>query len=113
MITCLLTFRRFYQDVTLEQVNDAVRKYILPIFDPATAIASIASSKDKASEMKAQLENIGFDVQLLDISGADDDASSSGHEGSMGSESGEEGSSQDESGSSESWQMEDGDTKMK
>ena len=101
------------QDITVEQVNDAVRKYILPVFDPSTAIASIASSKDKASEMKAQLETLGFDVQLLNISGTDDDASSSDDDGSMGSESGEEESSQDESGSSGSWQMEDGDTKMK
>lgn len=94
-------------------MNNAVRKYILPIFDPSTAIASITSSKDKAIEMEQQLQAIGFDVQLVDISGADDDASSTDGEVSSGSDSEDEGSDQEQSGSSsESWQMEDGDVKM-
>ena len=102
------------QDVTLDEVNNAIRKYILPIFDSATSIAAITSSKGKATEMKTQLQDIGFEVALLDISKAeDDDASESGDESSNGSESGDETSSGEESGSSESWQMEGDDVKMK
>lgn len=107
-----LSLQRNSQDVTLEEVNDAVKKYILPIFNSSSAIASITSSKDKASEMKKQLQDIGFNVQILEISGSGDEASDSGEEGSMASDSEDEGSMDDQSGSSESWQIEDGDTKM-
>lgn len=98
--------------MTLEEVNAAVRKYILPIFDSATSIAAITSSKGKASEMKTQLQDIGFQVQTLEISGSDDDASESGSEGSGESDSADESSEADQSGSSESWQMEGDDVKM-
>lgn len=103
------------QNVTLEDVDGVIRKYILPIFDSATSIAAITSSKGKAAEMKTQLEEIGFEVDLLDISKAeDDDASESGDESSEGSESGseDESSSGEKSGSTESWQMEGDDVKM-
>lgn len=65
--------------------------------------------------MKTQLEEIGFEVDLLDISKAeDDDASESGEESSEGSENGseDESSSGEKSGSTESWQMEGDDVKM-
>lgn len=104
-----------FQNVTLEEVNGVIRKYILPIFDSATSIAALTSSKGKAAEMKMQLEGIGFEVDLLDISKAeDDDASESGDESSEGSESGsdDESSSGEKSGSTESWQMEGDDVKM-
>jgi hypothetical protein len=92
-------------------VNAAVEKYILPIFDSATSIAAISSSKDKANEMQGQLQAIGFDVEILNISNPDDEASESGSEEMTGASGDEESGS--ETGSSESWQIENGDTEMK
>jgi hypothetical protein len=81
----------------------------MPIFDPATSIAAVATSKGKLETIQKQLEDIHFDVKVLEIVGKG------------GEEDEEEGNeSMLEDGSSESWSEVDkdeagagGDTEMK
>lgn len=82
----------------------------MPIFDATTSIAAIATSKGKSSEIRGQLEAIGFNVTLLDISNSDEDSGSESGSGSDSEGSEDETESQSEaSGSTESWQVEDAD----
>lgn len=65
----------------------------MPIFQSETSIAAVATSASKSTDIQKQLEAIGFDVTVLDISsGADDDGDESGSEGSTESWSEVEGS---------------------
>lgn len=89
----MLTSCTCIQDITTEQVNEAVKKWILPVFDSSSAIAAIASSKSKSPEIAKQLKEIGFEVDTIDIvSAGDEDASDS-----------EAGSSEDGSSGNDSW----------
>ena len=95
--------------VTKSEVESAIKKWLMPIFDPATSIAAVATSKGKLETIQKQLEDIHFDVKVLEIVGKG------------GEEDEEEGNeSMLEDGSSESWSEVDkdeagagGDTEMK
>ncbi|EJU02584.1 hypothetical protein DACRYDRAFT_21645 [Dacryopinax primogenitus] len=52
-----------YNGVTREEVLAAIRKYILPVFDPAHSVAVVVSSPNKAEEITAGLKSAGFDVE--------------------------------------------------
>jgi len=49
--------------VTVDDVKATLKKYILPIFEPSTSFAVVASSPAKAEETKEQLRKAGFDVE--------------------------------------------------
>ncbi|QRW19305.1 AhpC/TSA domain-containing protein [Rhizoctonia solani] len=70
------------QAVDLEGVRRALKTQVLPLFDPATSIAVVASSASKSSDIAEGLKSSGFDVELrtLDLSG-DEDTDDSGSEG--------------------------------
>lgn len=76
------------QAVDLASVRAALKTYILPLFDPSTSIAVVASSTSKANDIADGLKGSGFDVEsrTLDFSGdedMDDSGSESGSSGSM------------------------------
>ncbi|CCO26898.1 putative protein C3H1,02c [Rhizoctonia solani AG-1 IB] len=78
------------QAVDLEGVRRALKTRVLPLFDPATSIAVVASSASKSSDIVEGLKSYGFDVELrtLDLSGdedIDDSGSESGNSGTSGS----------------------------
>ncbi|KAF8761528.1 Insulinase (Peptidase family M16) [Rhizoctonia solani] len=78
------------QAVDLEGVRRALKTQVLPLFDPATSIAVVASSASKSSDIAEGLKSSGFDVELrtLDLSGdedTDDSGSEGGNSGSSGS----------------------------
>ncbi|CAE6445118.1 unnamed protein product [Rhizoctonia solani] len=58
------------QAVDLEGVRRALRTRVLPLFNPETSIAVVASSASKASDILEGLKSSGFDVELrtLDLS---------------------------------------------
>ncbi|CAE6520523.1 unnamed protein product [Rhizoctonia solani] len=62
------------QAVDLEGVRRALETRVLPLFNPETSIAVVASSASKASDIAEGLKNSGFDVELrtLDLSGDGD-----------------------------------------
>lgn len=77
------------QAVDLASVRAALKTHILPLFDPATSIAVVASSTSKANDIADGLKSSGFDVELrtLDFSGdesMDDSGSESGSSASSG-----------------------------
>lgn len=87
--------------MTQEQVNQAVVRWLMPIFDVDTSIAAIATAKSKAEDIKKQLSDLGMDVNVLDIATEADD----GQEG---------GASEDGESGEESWSEIDGsDVEMK
>ncbi|PFH54559.1 hypothetical protein AMATHDRAFT_123 [Amanita thiersii Skay4041] len=51
-----------YQAVTKEEVLDALRKHILPLFDPATSVAVVVTSPSKTASIGEGLTNAGFEV---------------------------------------------------
>ena len=77
--------------MTIEQVAAALKKYLLPVFDPATSIAVVASAPGKVEEIVRGLGEGGFQVEKreLDVN-ADELAAAAAAEEEDGSESGSE-----------------------
>ncbi|CAE6446358.1 unnamed protein product [Rhizoctonia solani] len=71
------------QAVDLEGVRRALKTQVLPLFDPATSIAVVASSASKSSEIAEGLKSFGFDVEVrtLDFSGEEDTEDSDSESG--------------------------------
>ena len=73
--------------MTLPAVREALKKYILPIFDPATSICAIASAPSRTKEIANSLKEVGYDIEERDLDlGVDDSEGESGSDGSDGSE---------------------------
>ncbi|KAH7100191.1 Metalloenzyme, LuxS/M16 peptidase-like protein [Auriculariales sp. MPI-PUGE-AT-0066] len=69
-----------YQDVTREQVLDALRKYVLPVFDPATSIAVASCGPAIADKVADGLKTAGYDVEArVWDAGAEDGESADSH----------------------------------
>lgn len=52
-----------YQEVTRDQVLGALKKYVLPVFDPATSIVSAACSPSVAEKVVEGLKSVGYEVE--------------------------------------------------
>lgn len=65
-----------------------IKKWIQPIFDPATSIASVATGPAKMDEIAAAFESFGYEVERRKFAVEDDEGSESGS--GSGSESGSE-----------------------
>ena len=52
-----------YQEITREQVLDALRKYVLPVFDPATSIVVSSCGPAVADKVAEGLKSVGYDVE--------------------------------------------------
>jgi hypothetical protein len=77
------------QSITLDQIREAIRKYLLPIFSSDTAIGAVTVSTTKADEVEQGFKELGFEVErrtLPSLGGEEDSGSESGSDGS--SESG-------------------------
>ncbi|CAO1637041.1 unnamed protein product [Jaminaea pallidilutea] len=84
------------QSVTLDDVKSALRKYVLPVFDPSTSICAIVSSPGRVDEISAALKEVGYAMERRDLDvGEDDDAGSEVEMGSSGSGSDSSGDSSD------------------
>ena len=72
--------------MTADQVSAALKKYLLPVFDPATSIAVVVSAPGKVDEIATGLAEVGFQVEKrkLDV---DPDELAAGAEENEGSES--------------------------
>jgi len=77
------------QGVTIAEVQEAIRTYVLPLFDSSSSIAVVVSSPNKADEIKESLEGVGFDVEARtlnvpvdELMEADDDSDSDGEDDS-------------------------------
>ncbi len=84
------------QAVTLEQIREALKKYILPIFDPATSVAAIASAPSRAKEIAEQLTAIGYEVEQKELDLGADETSSAFESGSE--DGSDDGASSEEEG---------------
>ncbi|EJD55672.1 hypothetical protein AURDEDRAFT_109912 [Auricularia subglabra TFB-10046 SS5] len=71
---------RKYQDVTREQVLAALKKYVLPVFDPATSVAAVTAAPSVSDKVAEGLKEAGYDVatRLWDA-GADEDGGDDSH----------------------------------
>jgi Zn-dependent M16 (insulinase) family peptidase len=52
-----------YQAITKEQVLETLRKYFLPLFDPASSIAVVVTAPSKLDGVAEGLADYGFDVE--------------------------------------------------
>ncbi|SPO40740.1 related to Zn2+-dependent endopeptidase, insulinase superfamily [Pseudozyma flocculosa] len=86
--------------VTIEQVQQSLQTYILPIFDPARSIAAVVAPPSKVDEIEAQLKRVGYDMERVELDlGKDDDSDeASSGSGSEDDESGSESEGEDERG---------------
>lgn len=73
--------------VSKDEVAAAVEKWLMPIFDPKTSIAAVATAKSKSEDVQKQLREINFDVTVLDIVGEGEQDGDG--DGESGSESGD------------------------
>ncbi|KAG8906618.1 hypothetical protein FRB99_006488 [Tulasnella sp. 403] len=76
--------------VTVSDVKEMLKTYILPLFDPATSAAIVVSSPAKASDIASKLEGAGFVVENRLLEASQDEDAESDEEGS-GMSSGDEG----------------------
>ena len=53
--------------MTIEEVAAALQKYLLPVFDPATSIAVVASAPGKVDEIAKGLTEVGFQVEKREL----------------------------------------------
>ena len=76
-------------------MREAIQKYFLPIFDPATSIGAVAVNSGKAVELEEGYKRLGFSVEKKELPTfeGEQDGSESGDE--SGSESEDEASQDD------------------
>lgn len=72
----------------MQQIQDVISTYLLPLFSSKSAIAAVSVSTGKADEVEAGFQKMGFAVERKELPTIGGDE---GSEGSEGSESGEEG----------------------
>lgn len=75
------------QHVTVKDIQEAIRKYFLPVFDSATSIGAVTVNSGKAAELEEGFSKLGFEVERRELPQLGAEASDS-----EGSESGDEGS---------------------
>ncbi|KAL8292284.1 hypothetical protein RQP46_001750 [Phenoliferia psychrophenolica] len=79
------------KDITVADVQRVIKKWVQPLFDPATSIASVATGKAKMDATATSFEELGFEVERKTFETEDEEEGSEGSE--SGSESGSEHSS--------------------
>jgi hypothetical protein len=62
------------QDVTIPEVQAAIKKWIAPLFEPSTSIASVASGLVKMDSIAERLEKAGYEVEKRTFGQDDDDS---------------------------------------
>ncbi|KDN42524.1 hypothetical protein K437DRAFT_269392 [Tilletiaria anomala UBC 951] len=74
--------------VTLPAVREALKKYVLPIFDPDTSICAIASTPSRTQEIADALTAVGYEMETQDLDLGDDgsEEGSGSYTGTSGSE---------------------------
>ena len=72
-----------YQTIKKEDILAALRKYFLPLFDPAASVAVVVTAPGNAQSIEEGLTDIGFDVtrKELHIDSTDMEECDSGSEG--------------------------------
>lgn len=85
------------QKVTLEDVKTSLKEYILPLFEPESSVVAVVAPVGKVEEMEKQLNQVGYQMERVEIDLGKDDESESGSEEESGSES--ESESEGEGGS--------------
>jgi hypothetical protein len=74
-----------FQAVSKQDVLAALKKYFLPLFDPATSVAAVVTAPGKADEIAAGLREVGFEVEQRTLEAdPEEDGSEDGSEGSEG-----------------------------
>lgn len=68
--------------VTKQDILESIKKYIVPIFDPATSIASVATGKAKADSLAKRFADQGFEVERRSFGEAEDGSDDESHSGS-------------------------------
>lgn len=70
----------------MDQLRDAIAKYLLPIFDPSTSIGAVAVNSGKAAELEEGYAKLGFTVEKKELPTLEGDQD--GSEGESGDEDG-------------------------
>ena len=86
------------QAVTLDDVKASLKKYILPLFDADDSTAAVVAPQGKVDEIQKQLEEVGYEMERVEIDLGKEEEEEEEEEGSSGSEeeSGSESESEDE-----------------
>jgi len=56
-----------YQAVTKEQILTALKKHVLPVFDPQTSVAVVVTAPTKADSIAEGLKGAGFEVEQRNL----------------------------------------------
>ena len=74
-----------YQAVTKDDVLNAIKTYVLPLFDSSSSVAVVVTAPAKADEIEVGLKAIGFEVTQrvmeTDSFDSEDDETDSGSSG--------------------------------
>ena len=79
--------------VTLDDLRGVIRKYFVPLFDPAHTIGAVAVNTGKADEVETGFTELGFEVERRELPQLGGDEDGSGSE--SGSDSGSDASGSD------------------
>lgn len=71
-----------YQSVTKDDVLRALKKYVLPLFDPKSSVAVVVTAPGKVEHAAEKLSQLGFNVEsrTIDVDPEDMDGSESASE---------------------------------
>ena len=56
-----------YQGITKDQVITALKKHVLPVFDPRTSVAVVVTTPTKADSIAEGLKSAGFEVEQRNL----------------------------------------------
>lgn len=56
-----------YQAITKDQVLAALKKHVLPVFDPLTSVAVVVTAPTKADSIAEALTAAGFEVEQRNL----------------------------------------------
>lgn len=77
-----------YQAVTKEEILVAIKRYVLPVFDPQTSVAIVVTAPSKVTSVADDLTNAGYDVEKRTLEVEEDsdiDMEESGSDNDSGS----------------------------
>jgi hypothetical protein len=84
------------ETITLDQIRQAIKKYLLPVFSAETAIGAVTVSTGKADEVEQGFKELGFETErkvLPSLGGEEESGDETGSESGSGSETGSESGS--------------------
>ena len=86
------------QDISVDQVREAIRVHFVPLFDSKSSVIVVASATGLDEKIATQLSDAGYEVETMELPSLGDNEVSGSDDGESGGESGTESEDDGEDG---------------